>query len=314
MRKSCTILVLLLLPVFLAAQVPVFYLTFDHMDDSDVEVYDAIGELIGTASGEISDGIYGDGFSLNGSDGFIHFSDAVIDRGTFTMTVWFNVSTHIEESALMQTDGPEEGGAVFILMYPDGMECFANNNSGEQAYWAEAAVPTEAWVHLAMVVDTENEMVTIYADGEEVGAGSGSFSLEEDKPLIGPFSIGAHSPDGGSFSRNWAGIVDEFRLYDVALTAEEVLESMEEYDLEGVGVKNRDTRSVRIYPNPSFGMITLDQDFETIAIFNISGQKITEMEDYRTGTQINVTDLGKGLYILKATSAGIEITEKLVIR
>ena len=315
MRKNFTLLsVVFLLPVFLAAQAPVFYLTFDHMDDDDVEVHDVMGGLLGTASGEIvSDGQYGDGFSVNGTDGYIHFADPVINRGTFTITTWFSVTSFEgEDPALFQTDGPEEGGAVFILMYDEGMECFANNAEGEQAYWAEVAPPLEDWMHLAMVVDTEAGMVTIYADGVEVGSGEGSFDAEEDKPLVGPFSIGAHTEDGESFGRNWAGIVDDFRLYDVALTAEEVVESMDEF--EGVGVKVHDTQSFRVFPNPASGAFSLDQDFESIGLFNISGQEVMVLNDYRAYSQVDVTNLSQGLYFLKTESDGIASAVKLVIR
>ena len=50
-RKTTPViaLFLLLLPVFLAAQIPVFYLTFDHMDDDDFELNDLVNGLIGTA-------------------------------------------------------------------------------------------------------------------------------------------------------------------------------------------------------------------------------------------------------------------------
>jgi len=212
MKKIFTLLFLFSLPAFLAAQAPVFYLTFDHMDDDDVEVNDVMNGLIGTASGEITSGKYGDGYSLNGTDGFIHFEDAVIDRGTFTLTTWFQViSFEGEDPAIFQTDGAEGGGAVFIIMYEDGMECFANPDGGEMAVWAEVAPPLEGWMHLAMVVDTESGAVKVYANGELVGEGEGSYPGEADKPLIGPFTLGAHT-DEGAVSRNWTGLVDDFRL------------------------------------------------------------------------------------------------------
>lgn len=306
-------LLLFLLPVFLAAQTPVFYLTFDHMDDDNFELYDLVNGLIGTASGEItSSGYYGDGYALNGTDGYIHFSDVVINRGSFSLTTWFSVlSFDGEDPALFQTDGPEEGGAIFILMYEDGMECFANTTSGENAVWAEVAPPLEDWMHLAMVVDTESGMVSIYADGEEVGSAEGSFPDEADKPLIGPFSIGAHSMDGESFDRNWTGIVDDFRLYDVALTAEEVVTSMEE--LEGVGVESLESEPIAVFPNPSSGTISLSKDVETIRIYTTSGRELFLMNNCKAFSRIDVSDLNKGMYILKTESKEGSYTSKLVL-
>jgi hypothetical protein len=315
MKKNFTLLfILVLVSGVLAAQAPVFYLTFDHMDDDDVEVHDVMNGLIGTASGEIvSGGQYGDAFSMNGTDGFIHIEDTVINRGTFTLTTWFSMlSFEGEDPALFQTDGDEGGGAVFILVYDEGMECFANNTGGEQAYWAEAAPPLEDWMHFAMVVDIEAETVKLYADGEEVGSETGTWFDEEDKPLIGPFSIGAHTEDGLAYSRNLNVIVDEFRLYDVALTAEEVVASMEEY--EDLGIKSREMHSVRVFPNPTSGMFTLDKDLNSIRIFNISGQEVMSIEEYRAFSQIDAAFLSKGLFLLKTDSGGTESTVKLVIR
>ena len=47
MRKNFTLfLVMLALPVFLAAHNPVLYLTFDHMDDDESEINDVMNGLM----------------------------------------------------------------------------------------------------------------------------------------------------------------------------------------------------------------------------------------------------------------------------
>jgi hypothetical protein len=166
-------------------------------------------------------------------------------------------------------------------------------------------------MHLAMSVDTESGAVKVYADGELVGEDEGSYPGETDMPLIGPFTIGAHTEEG-AVSRNWTGLVDDFRLYDVVLTAEEVVASMEEF--EGVGVETLETKGFRMFPNPSTGLIYLDQDFDAISVYNISGQELLNIREYRANEPIDTHLLGKGLYVLKTNNAGTESAAKLVIK
>jgi len=91
-----------------------------------------------------------------------------------------------------------------------------------------------------------------------------------------------------------------------------VVESMEE--LEGVGIKTHESLSIRVFPNPSSGIFSLDQDFESVRLFSISGQETMVISDYRAFSQVDVSFLSNGLYFLKTESGGIEHTVKLVIR
>jgi len=313
MKKLFTLLMILSLPVAMMGQTPVFYLTFDHMDDGNFEVYDNMNELVGEASGEISTGQYGDGYYLNGTDSYIHFEDNVINRSSFTLTVWFSPEAGPEEPALFQTDGSEmEGGAVFILMYTgDGMECFANGLDAENAFWVEEAPEADSWMHLAMVVDVDAGTATFYANGISVGEFEAEWPGEDDKPLIGPFAIGAHNNDG-SYDRFWAGTVDEFRLYDVALTAEEVEATMDEY--EGLAVNEIRNQSFAIFPNPTADRIALNQDFELVSVIGITGQEIITLSDYRANREINLENLANGFYFVRAIDNGQEYTRKLIVK
>jgi len=313
MKKLFTLLMILAIPVALMAQAPVFYLTFDHMDDGNFEIYDNMNELVGTANGEISTGEYGDGYYLNGTDSYIHFEENIINRSSFTLTIWFSPEAGPEEPALFQTDGSEtDGGAVFLLMYiDDGLECFANGVDAENAFWVEEAPAADNWMHFAMVVDIEEGTAKFYANGIIVGDFTGDWPAEEDKPLIGPFSIGAHNNDG-TYGRFWAGTVDEFRLYDVALTAEEVEASMDEY--EGLAVNEIRNQSFAIFPNPTADRIALNQDFEQVSVISITGQEILTLSDYRANREINVENLSNGFYFIRAIDNGQEYTRKLIIK
>ena len=305
---------MLFLPLVIMAQLPVLYLTFDHMDDSDSEVYNVMDGTTGLADGSIVSGQYGSGYALNGTDSYIRFEDPIIEHSSVTITVWYSgLTSQFEENALFQTDGSEtDGGAVFVLMYDDsGLECFAGGSTELNELWVDADILEETWMHFAMVIDTEEEMLKIYVDGEEVGSAEASFDAEVDKPLIGPFAIGAHYVDG-NVDRNWPGTVDEFRLYDVALTEEEVVASMEE--LEEVSARALESPGFSIYPNPTNGIFYLSQDLDNVRIYGVTGQELMSIHDYKAGRQINASQLGRGFYFLKAGSQRSESAVKLIIR
>jgi len=84
-----------------------------------------------------------------------------------------------------------------------------------------------------------------------------------------------------------------------------------------------DDLQVKIYPNPSNGLISiqynLGQESESgqLAIFNISGQKIlTDFELAQIGTlNLDMSNYEPGIYIVRITSdSGLVSTTKLIIQ
>ena len=212
----------------------------------------------------------------------------------------------------MQTDGSEmDGGAVFVLMYISGLECFANGVDAEIAFWVAEAPVVDEWMHLAMVVDVDEGTAKVYVNGILAGDFTADWPAEDDKPLIGPFTIGAHNDDG-TYGRYWAGTVDEFRLYDVALTAEEVEASMDEY--EGLAINEIIEHSFEIFPNPASDNIILNKDFEQVSIINITGQEVLNLSIYHSYQVISLENMAKGFYIIRAIENGQVNTRRLIIK
>lgn len=79
---------------------------------------------------------------------------------------------------------------------------------------------------------------------------------------------------------------------------------------------NEQSIGLEIYPNPAQSeiMIVSDIELDEVAIYNLSGQKVLEQTSNKVNTKIDVSLLTKGMYFVKATSQGKEVSvQKLVI-
>ena len=74
-----------------------------------------------------------------------------------------------------------------------------------------------------------------------------------------------------------------------------------------LGVNKLSYQDIKLYPNPSHGSFTVEgESIENITIFNVNGQSIKKVQNIKLDSQINITNLDKGFYIIKIeTKKGI---------
>jgi PKD repeat protein len=73
---------------------------------------------------------------------------------------------------------------------------------------------------------------------------------------------------------------------------------------------------IGIWPNPTTGKIKLYHDLNetgSLVVFNAEGKKVFEKEKVRSGEEINLGFLSKGVYLLQYTGASGKIGKKLVL-
>jgi hypothetical protein len=80
---------------------------------------------------------------------------------------------------------------------------------------------TGVWCHVAYTFDDDTDTDTLYLNGLPVATANVNFSIDYDAH---PLLIGIEN-DAGSFVLPWNGLIDEVRIYDRALTADEVWRS-----------------------------------------------------------------------------------------
>ncbi len=161
------------------------------------------------------------GASLDGSSSYIEVADnALLDiPDELTVTTWIFANT-IPGSGLMS-----------ILSKDENYE-FHINSSGQINWWwgggsqelttTGTALTSGNWYHIAIVYSDASDEQTIYIDGVSRGVNnqSGALTLNND-----PFQIGA---DQGFSGREFDGLIDEVRVYNVALSAADITIIMNE--------------------------------------------------------------------------------------
>ena len=90
------------------------------------------------------------------------------------------------------------------------------------------------------------------------------------------------------------------------------------YTAPTVSVKNNIIEGFSIYPNPitnyTFTLTSASSEEKSVTVFNLLGKKVLETRFSGTKSDINVSAINAGIYILKVTESGKTATKKLVIR
>ncbi|WP_157255002.1 LamG-like jellyroll fold domain-containing protein [Nonomuraea typhae] len=170
-----------------------------------------------------ADGKYGKAVSFNGTSSWITVPDSASLRlsGAMTIEAWVNPAT-------------SEGNWRTVLMkehasgLADGLYASTGTNTGPRAEavtvtgsnaaaTADSALPQGSWSHLAISYDGSSQR--LYINGELVSQTPVEGDLRADD---GAVRIGGNSPWGESFQ----GLIDEVRIYDQALTREQIKTDM----------------------------------------------------------------------------------------
>ncbi len=89
------------------------------------------------------------------------------------------------------------------------------------------------------------------------------------------------------------------------------------FKLGSTSVSEYDEPGLRIYPNPSQGIFTIEQDAEThydrYEIIEVSGRKILS-DNLQTKTEVDLSSFEKGIYFIKLSGLQKTDLQKIVLR
>lgn len=199
---------------------------------------DTSGGFDGVEVGSVdySAGLCGQAASLNGAGAYIEIPSQPL--GDFTVSAWFNQSA--DTGSWRRVWDFAGGGGFFVaaghgrLGNQLGLGIHASNGAGVEDVGSGIYPVSGGWYHVAVSYDVEGGGSTLYVDGTEVG--SGSYAAQSFEDFTTQRWYLGHS--------NWAdpdfaGLIDEVRIYDTALDADAAAGLYAEFsscDADGDGV------------------------------------------------------------------------------
>ncbi len=194
---------------------------------------DWVGESDGTESGGVSfaanqegEGVESYALSLDGTDDYVdlasHVSDFPLGDSTRSVTGWFKADTGSQGQTFFAY-GPNVAGKRFSIAADRTQVLVAVSG---HAWGVNGLHLSEGWHHVAVTyAGSSSDNISIYLDGVLQPVSTVVGSPQRLDTRTGPAAIGRNV--GGT--KHYTGLIDDVRLYDVALSAEQVLTLFEEH-------------------------------------------------------------------------------------
>jgi hypothetical protein len=118
---------------------------------------------------------------------------------------------------------------------------------------------------------------------------------------------------------NLAGtFIEQYTDLDVIVfvqnyATKEIMQSM--YVSQILGNQNFSASNIKVYPNPSTGLITIDsQDPMNIEVTDLTGKTVYTAKEINNQAPLNLSFLQKGVYLVKMSNGEVNQTQKIIIK
>ena len=180
---------------------------------------DAVGENHGAIHGPTSTadrfGKADSAFRFNGNGDYIQMLGALPEMTSSTASLWVAVDDWAGFQ-FMLFEGDQTGGHDYALSLYGNCNFVTKDNSGVAIH--NYLPPIKTWTHLVVVADAANQKLELWADG--VLRASDTFGGQANIGYHSEFSLGHRG--GGNNDYFFSGAMDEVRIYNRALSSQEV--------------------------------------------------------------------------------------------
>jgi hypothetical protein len=165
----------------------------------------------GTNNGAtITSGIRGSAYSFDGSSSYIRANNILSQGSPFSISFWTKVFGTSNQCLGCTRTATGNGMSIFII---SNKIRFDTDHQWTTGY----TVPRNEWIHITLTQDHSGKRLYVNAILEDSTSSTGSMSNLSDI-----FQIGASHSNGSSLGNYLDGIVCDYRIYNRALSPEEI--------------------------------------------------------------------------------------------
>jgi hypothetical protein len=314
----------------LAIDPPIAYWKFNETEG--VVAMDEMGERHGEWVGQVgwsADGKYAGAIECQDDSSFIVVpgADGIFDDvGTeFTISVWVQVYEFTQDwqgiifkndRFFLERNNSGSNGTV------NGIHFKCKDDAGGQPFnlYGDITIDDGGWHHIVGIYDVDMAYLYVNTELDKEGEASGlPIGYVEDPLLIG-------AKYEATYRNSWNGLIDDVRIYDFALTPEQVeelyfMEIDSKVDNRSRTVQNFDLQ--QNYPNPFNPTTTISYAIDKagaveLTVFDLLGNEITTLvnETKEPGVHhvtFDASDLSSGVYIYSLKSSESVISKKMIL-
>jgi len=137
--------------------------------------------------------------------------------GTITIEMWIYPISYGTNGSSIYYKSQKNEGHIYLSKY-GYITYYYGTGSASQSVTSSSTIPLNTWSHIAIVRDFSNMKINIYINGQM------SISKEANYSYSTSSSSNAYIGWGGGYPLN--GNIDEFRLWNKALTQQEIINGM----------------------------------------------------------------------------------------
>lgn len=190
---------------------------------------------------------------FNGSTNYVQLPHEVASMAEMTICSWVKLSSTKEWQRIFDF-GSGTDRYMFLAPIARGEMRFVMKNGGDEEILSATKLNANTWYHVAVCISTD--AVVLYVDGKEVARSTDMKIRPSDiRPAINYIGCSQFSADP-----LLNGYVDDFRIYNYALTSEEVMAVTEDL-------------ASSIQPP-----LADDASLSVVGIYTISGQRVDELQ------------------------------------
>ena len=229
MRSLCIILMLAAVLLIGASAQAALVGHWEFDGDASDSVGTATGTLFGDADASGTDnGLFGGAAAFPGGGGVIIVSTTALGtQPSWTIAAWVK-TTATDNYAMLMGSGSPGGYEGFMMLDNFGTSTDFHINYNGTRFIGNAPYELGTWHHVALTYDGLTGDSAFYANGALIATGNAGVAHDAFAAAGNTFSIGG---SGGTWSvHDYAGLVDDVRLYDTALSQQGVTDIVYPYN------------------------------------------------------------------------------------